>query len=54
MILSNVERVEMINLGPASFMLRPGMPIAQLIVEEVRGSPIENPSQFQGQQAPAG
>jgi dCTP deaminase len=46
--------LEMINLGPASFMLRPGMAIAQLIVEEVRGCPIHNPSQFQGQQAPAG
>ncbi|NLY01267.1 MAG: hypothetical protein GXY83_34690 [Rhodopirellula sp.] len=48
MILSSL------NLGPASFMLRPGMAIAQLIVEEVKGCPIENPSQFQGQQNPAG
>ncbi|MHB8897348.1 MAG: dCTP deaminase [Thermoguttaceae bacterium] len=46
--------LEMINLGPASFILRPGMPIAQLIVEEVKGCPIANPSQFQGQQNPAG
>jgi dCTP deaminase len=46
--------LEMINLGPASFMLRPGMAIAQLIVEEVRGCPIENPSQFQGQRNAAG
>ena len=46
--------LEMINLGPSSFMLRPGMAIAQLIVEEVRGRPIRNPSQFQGQQNPAG
>ena len=46
--------LEMINLGPASFMLRPGMAIAQLIVEEVRGCPIRNPSEFQGQQEPAG
>ena len=44
----------MINLGPASFMFKPGMAIAQLIVEEVKGRPIENPSQFQGQQNPAG
>ena len=35
-------------------MLRPGMAIAQLIVEEVRGCPIHNPSQFQGQLTPAG
>jgi dCTP deaminase len=46
--------LEMINLGPASFMLRPGMAIAQLIIEEVKGLPIENPSQFQGQSTPAG
>jgi len=46
--------LEMINLGPASFMLKPGMAIAQLIVEEVKGCPIEKPSQFQGQQNPAG
>jgi dCTP deaminase len=46
--------LEMINMGPSSFMLRPGMAIAQLIVEEVRGRPIHNPSQFQGQQNPAG
>ena len=46
--------LEMINLGPASFILRPGMAIAQLIVEEVKGCPIENPSEFQGQRNPAG
>ena len=46
--------LDMINLGPASFMLRPGMAIAQLIVEEVKGCPIANPSQFQGQKTPAG
>jgi dCTP deaminase len=46
--------LEMINLGPASFLLRPGMAIAQLIVEEVKGCPIENPSEFQGQKNPAG
>ena len=46
--------LEMINLGPASFLLTPGMAIAQLIVEEVKGCPIANPSQFQGQQNPAG
>jgi hypothetical protein len=51
MILSNVE---IINLGPASIILRHKMPIAQLIIEEVRGCPIENPSQFQGQDHPAG
>jgi dCTP deaminase len=46
--------LEMINLGPVPFMLRPGMPIAQLIVEEVKGIPFPNPSQFHGQKSPEG
>jgi dCTP deaminase len=46
--------LEMINLGPARILLKPGMPIAQLIVEEVDGIPRPNPSQFQGQRNPAG
>ena len=46
--------LEMINLGPASFLLHPGMRIAQLIVEEVRGIPWENQSEFQGQSSPPG
>lgn len=46
--------LEMINLGPADFMLFPGMPIAQLIVEQVIGDLIETPSQFQGQSTPDG
>ena len=46
--------LEMINLGPSPIALVPGMPIAQLIVEEVKGIPVENPSQFQGQSAPEG
>jgi dCTP deaminase len=46
--------LEMINLGPARILLTPGMPIAQLIVEEVKGLPIPNPSQFQKQKTPAG
>jgi dCTP deaminase len=46
--------LEMINLGPWPLVLKPGLPIAQLIVEEVRGCPIENPSQFQSQSTPAG
>ena len=44
----------MINLGPARILLAPGMPIAQLIVEEVKGLPIPKVSQFQHQQTPAG
>lgn len=46
--------LEMINLGASEIALVPGMPIAQLIIEEVRGIPNENPSQFQGQKRPEG
>jgi dCTP deaminase len=46
--------LEMINLGEVDFILRPGMAIAQLIVEEVKGIPFRKPSQFQGQNTPAG
>jgi dCTP deaminase len=46
--------LEMINLGPWPLMLAPGVPIAQLIVEQVIGLPYENPSQFQGQSTAAG
>lgn len=46
--------LEIINLGPTTFLLSPGMPIAQLIVEEVRGEIILNPSQFQNQLTPEG
>jgi len=46
--------LEIINLGPMTFMLRPGMHIAQLIVEEVRGEVFGNPSAFHGQSTPEG
>jgi dCTP deaminase len=46
--------LEMINLGPVPFILTPNMYIAQLIVEEVRGNILLNPSQFQGQITPEG
>lgn len=46
--------LEMINLGPATFTLTPEMPIAQLIVEEVKGEVMLNPSQFQDQSTPEG
>lgn len=46
--------LEMINLGPYTISLIPGMAIAQLIVEEVRGKPVRNDSQFQNQSTPAG
>ena len=47
--------LEIINLGPSPILLSPDMPIAQLIVEEVKGLPAAlNPSQFQGQATPEG
>ena len=46
--------LEMINLGPTDFLLYPEMFLAQLIVEEVSGDLVENPSQFQNQTTPEG
>ena len=46
--------LEMINLSPAAFLLTPGMYIAQLILEEVKGEIELMPSQFQNQTSPAG
>ncbi|MBN2131307.1 MAG: dCTP deaminase [Sedimentisphaerales bacterium] len=46
--------LEIINLGPMTFVLRPRMRIAQLIVEEVRGEVFLNPSAFQDQSTPEG
>ena len=46
--------LEMVNLGPMTFILRPGMHIAQLIIEEVRGEIFLNPSEFHGQSTPEG
>jgi dCTP deaminase len=46
--------LEMINLGKWPLLLKPNIPICQLIIEEVRGSPAESESQFQGQLRPTG
>lgn len=46
--------LEMINLGPCTFVLRPQMPIAQLILEPVIGGIHANPSIFQNQIKPHG
>lgn len=46
--------LELINLGPFSITLYPRAPICQLIVEAVKGVPLRNDSQFQGQRAPGG
>jgi dCTP deaminase len=46
--------LEIINFGVADFLLYPSMYICQLIVEEVRGSPMDAPNQFKGQINPVG
>jgi len=46
--------LEMANLGPVDFCLKPHMRIAQLIVEEVKGIPGQTDSQFHGQTTPEG
>jgi len=46
--------LEITNLGPCPFVLRPNEPICQLILEQVEGVPFESPSQFQGQTTPPG
>lgn len=46
--------LEIINLGPIPFTLRVGMPIAQLLFEDVRGIPLGKTSQFQDQTTPEG
>jgi dCTP deaminase len=46
--------LEMMNLGPAPLILEAGMRICQLVVEEVVGVPLADPSSFQGQRTPAG
>ena len=46
--------LEMMNLGTASITLYEGMRICQLIIEEVRGAPASNPSDFDNQRTPAG
>lgn len=46
--------LEIINLGEAKLNLHFGMPIAQLIIEQVAGEIFQNPSQFQNQSTPEG
>jgi dCTP deaminase len=46
--------LEMINFGPADFLLCYRMFICQLIIEEVRGYPTNAPNQFADQINPAG
>jgi dCTP deaminase len=41
--------LEIINWGPAEFLLYPGLRICQLIIEEVKGIPTDAPNQFKGQ-----
>jgi len=46
--------LEMIILGKTDIVLYPEMYICQLVLEEVKGTPVPNPSQFQGQSTPSG
>ncbi|MBN1362019.1 MAG: dCTP deaminase [Sedimentisphaerales bacterium] len=46
--------LEMINLGAMTIILRPAMHIAQLVVEEVRGEILPNPSAFHEQSTSEG
>lgn len=46
--------LEIINFGSHDFLLIPGMSICQLIIEEVKGCPVEALNQFKGQTNPAG
>jgi dCTP deaminase len=46
--------LEIINLGAANILLKPNKPICQLVIEEVKGRPFRNDSQFQGQTTPGG
>jgi dCTP deaminase len=51
---SGTITLELINFGPFDIMLYPGAAICQLIIEEVKGIPFTNLSQFQGQERPGG
>ena len=46
--------LEMINLGKWPLLLKPNIPICQLIIEQVDGDPAESVSQFQGQMKSTG
>lgn len=46
--------LEIINLGPYDILLEADTYICQLIIEEVKGTPILTPSQFRGQTTPIG
>lgn len=46
--------LEIINLGPNSFILSPELFVCQLIIENVHGLPVETPNQFKGQSTPEG
>ena len=51
---SGTITLEVINLGPQPFLLKPEMFVCQLIIEEVKGKPANSPNQFRGQSTAAG
>jgi dCTP deaminase len=46
--------LEIINLGANNFQLSPDTYVCQLIIEEVKGIPVQTPTQFSGQSTPSG
>jgi dCTP deaminase len=46
--------LEIMNFGVNEFLLTRQMFICQLIIEEVRGCPVDAPNQFKGQKSPSG
>jgi dCTP deaminase len=46
--------LEIMNFGNLKILLTPGMKICQLIIEEVKGIPVDAPNQFKGQVSAVG
>jgi hypothetical protein len=46
--------LELINVGLLDIAPYPNMPMCQLIIEQVHGTPVRNDSQFQNQSRPGG
>jgi dCTP deaminase len=46
--------LEIINLGAQRLLLKPDLYACQLIIEEVKGSPLDAPNQFKGQNTATG
>lgn len=51
---SGTITLEITNMSPIHYLLHPGIFICQLIIEEVKGTPVVTDSQFRGQTRAAG